>query len=77
MIASQEMSTRARKFARRLRHQSNINTLMVDERLTTREARDELDHYQAQGRGKKLAADSLAAALLIESWYREPHGIQP
>ena len=72
-----ELSTRARKFARRLRHQSNINTLMVDERLTTREARDELDHYQAQGRGKKLAADSLAAALLIESWYREPHGIQP
>ncbi|WP_180168319.1 Holliday junction resolvase RuvX [Acinetobacter sp. YH01003] len=72
-----ELSTRARKFARRLRHQSNINTLMVDERLTTREARDELDHYKAQGRGKKLAADSLAAALLIESWYREPHGIQP
>ena len=72
-----ELSTRARKFAKRLRHQSNINTLMVDERLTTREARDELDHYQAQGRGKKLAADSLAAALLIESWYREPHGIQP
>ncbi len=72
-----ELSTRARKFARRLRHQSNINTLMVDERLTTREARDELDHYQAQGRGKKLAADSLAAALLIESWYRDPHGIQP
>ncbi|WP_180158803.1 MULTISPECIES: Holliday junction resolvase RuvX [unclassified Acinetobacter] len=72
-----ELSTRARKFARRLRHQSNINTLMVDERLTTREARDELDHYQAQGLGKKLAADSLAAALLIESWYREPHGIQP
>ena len=72
-----ELSTRARKFARRLRHQSNINTLMVDERLTTREARDELDHYQAQGRGKKLAADSLAAALLIESWYRDPHGVHP
>ena len=72
-----ELSTRARKFARRLRHQSNIDTLMVDERLTTREARDELDHYQAQGRGKKLAADSLAAALLIESWYRDPHGVQP
>lgn len=72
-----ELSTRARKFAKRLRHQSNIRTLMVDERLTTREARDELDHYQAQGRGKKLAADSLAAALLIESWYRDPHGVHP
>ncbi|MFV0340704.1 MAG: Holliday junction resolvase RuvX [Parachlamydiaceae bacterium] len=72
-----ELSTRARKFASRLRHQTNIETLMVDERLTTREARDELDHYQAQGRGKKLAADSLAAALLLESWYRHPDGVQP
>ncbi len=72
-----ELSTRARKFARRLRHQTIIATLMVDERLTTREARDELDHYQAQGRGKKLSADSIAAALLIESWYRHPAGITP
>jgi putative holliday junction resolvase len=72
-----ELSTRARKFARRLRHQTNIETLMVDERLTTREARDELDHYQAQGRGKKLSADSIAAALFIESWYRNPEGVNP
>lgn len=72
-----ELSTRARKFARRLRHQTNIETLMVDERLTTREARDELDHYQAQGRGKKIAADSIAAALFIKSWYRYPQGVQP
>lgn len=72
-----ELSTRARKFARRLRHQTNIETWMVDERLTTREARDELEHYQAQGRGKKLAADSLAAALFIESWYRNPQGLTP
>lgn len=72
-----ELSTRARKFARRLRHQTNIETLMVDERLTTREARDELDHYHAQGRAKKLAADSIAAALFIESWYRNPEGITP
>ncbi len=72
-----ELSARARKFARRLRHQTNITTFMVDERLTTREARDELDHYQAQGRGKNVAADSIAAALLIESWYREPHGVNP
>lgn len=72
-----ELSTRARKFARRLRHQTNIETLMVDERLTTREARNELDSYQAQGRGKKLSADSIAAALFIESWYRNPEGLTP
>ncbi|TCH64899.1 Holliday junction resolvase RuvX [Acinetobacter sp. ANC 4862] len=72
-----ELSTRSRKFARRLRHQTNIETLMVDERLTTREARDELGHYQAQGRAKKLSADSVAAALFIESWYRNPEGLTP
>ena len=72
-----ELSTRARKFARRLQHQTNINTLMVDERLSTREARDELEHYQAQGRAKKLAADSIAAALFIQSWYRQPVCINP
>ena len=72
-----ELSTRARKFARRLRHQTNIETLIVDERLTTREARDELEQYQSQGRAKKLAADSIAAALFIESWYRNPEGLTP
>lgn len=72
-----ELSTRARKFARRLRHQTHITTWMVDERLTTRAARDELSQYQARGGQRKLAADSIAAALLIESWYREPCGIQP
>lgn len=72
-----DLSARARKFARRLRHQCHIETLMVDERLTTREAREELDHYQSQGRGKKLNADSLAAGLLIQSWYRNPQGLRP
>ncbi len=54
MIVNRSFRHGHRKFARRLRHQTNIATLMVDERLTTREARDELDHYQAQGRGKRL-----------------------
>ena len=72
-----ELSARARKFARRLKHQTNIETWMVDERLTTREARDELDHYQTQGRAKKIATDSIAAALFIESWYRSQNGLTP
>ncbi|SPL71077.1 Holliday junction resolvase RuvX [Acinetobacter stercoris] len=72
-----ELSARARKFARRLRHQTNIETFMVDERLTTRDARNELEHYHTQGRGKNIAADSMAACLFIESWYRNPEGIKP
>ena len=72
-----ELSARARKFARRLRHQTNIETWMVDERLTTREARDTLDRYQSQGQAKRLSADSLAAAILIENWYQAPQGLTP
>ena len=72
-----ELSARARKFARRLRHQTNIETFMVDERLTTREARNSLLSYQQQGHGKKTNADSLAATMLIESWFREASGVQP
>lgn len=72
-----DLSTRARKFARRLRHQTNITTWMVDERLSTREARETLESYQQQGQAKRLSADSIAAALLIESWYREAVGITP
>ena len=49
----------------------------IDERLTTREAREELGFYQEQGRAKKLSADSFAAALLIQSWYRNPVGLTP
>ena len=50
---------------------------MVDERLSTREARQELAFYQEQGRAKRLSADSFAAALLIQSWYHQPIGITP
>jgi len=72
-----ELSARARKFARRLRHQTNIETWMMDERLTTREAREELESHQSKGQAKRLSADSFAAALLIQSWYRDPTGILP
>lgn len=70
-----ELSLRARKFARRLRHQTNIATFMIDERLTTREARDQIQYYQSQGQGKRLTADSMAAGVLIETWYHHPQYI--
>lgn len=76
-----ELSLRARKFARRLRHHSSIRTLMVDERLTTREARQYL-YSSSHSHGTKKeklphSADSIAAALMIESWYRDPTGYEP
>lgn len=51
---------------------------MLDERLSTREAREQVTNYQNQGRGKRLNADSMAAAVLIENWYYDnTQGILP
>jgi putative Holliday junction resolvase len=72
-----ELSMRARKFARRLKHRLNKPVWMVDERLSTRDARDNLSKFQKNKQAKNISADSLAAVLLIESWFREPYGLQP
>ncbi len=77
MISESELSTRARKFAAPFSSSTNIETLMVDERLTTREARDELGHYQAQGRGKNFQPTVSQLRYFIESWYRNPVGVKP
>lgn len=66
------LSLRARKFARRLRHQTNIATYMIDERLSSREARQQLQYYQAKGQKKRVNVDSLVASILIETWYYDP-----
>lgn len=72
-----ELSLRARKFARRLKHRMNKPVWMIDERLTTREARQQLEQYQQHGHGKKTSADSIAAGLLVESWFNEAQGMLP
>lgn len=54
-----DMSARARRFARALERRSGVRTVLVDERLTTREA---------------LALDgdhALAAMLIAETWLGE------
>lgn len=65
----QEMSKRAQRFGRRLEGRFGISTEFIDERLTTREA------YQLaienQRKKSKTEIDSLAAALITESWLRE------
>ena len=64
----QEMTARAKRFGRQLQGRFGIETDMVDERLTTREA------YQiaeaSQRHRSKPEIDSLAAALITESWLR-------
>ncbi|MEC7121310.1 MAG: Holliday junction resolvase RuvX [Pseudomonadota bacterium] len=72
-----ELSRRARKFARRLRHQTNLPVWMVDERLSTRDARERVDQIAQHRRGRLPSADAMAAVLLAETWFREPQGILP
>lgn len=63
----QEISLAARKFARRLETKYHLPIHLVDERLTTKEARAIL---RAQG-SRETLVDSCAAALIVESWLRE------
>ncbi len=70
-----DLSRRARKFARRLKHRLNKPVWMIDERLSTREARATLQELDK--RGKRHSADAFAAVMLVECWCRHPVGIVP
>ena len=63
-----EFSVRARKFANRFHGRFGVKVEMVDERLTSFEAKSEV-----MGRGgsrdyKNNPVDSIAARLILESW---------
>ena len=64
-----EMTAAAKKFKRQLEGRFHIKTILVDERLTTREAYH-ISIESGQFRNKQQI-DSLSAALLTESWLRE------
>lgn len=64
-----ELSAQARRFGRRLNGRYGVPVMMVDERLTTREAREQLGGKAKHGPDPRV--DSLAAALIIESFFSE------
>ncbi len=78
-----ELSQRARRFARRLQGRFNLEVAMVDERLTSREAKSMLREQQRSGgRQSKLSdltrIDHVAAALILQSWLENPQlGMKP
>lgn len=64
-----ELSERARRFARQLEGRFNKPVFLVDERLSTREARERMgDQYRG---GPDDRVDSMAAVLMIESYFQE------
>ncbi|WP_207060571.1 Holliday junction resolvase RuvX [Motiliproteus sp. SC1-56] len=67
-----EMSFRARKFANRLQARYQLIAYLMDERLTSHEAKG--IHLARGGRAdfKTHSMDGMAAQLILESWFREP-----
>jgi putative Holliday junction resolvase len=63
-----ELAGRARKFARRLEGRFGLPVEMVDERLTSFEAKQALREQGHGGDYKAAPADSLAAELILRSW---------
>ncbi len=64
-----EFCRRARKFARRLEGRFGIRTLMVDERLSTREARERGGPRESY---RSDPVDSIAAEVILETWLGDP-----
>ena len=67
-----ELSRLSRKFARRLEARYRLPVWMVDERLTSREARSMLSAVADRRKGKLPSVDSTAAVLLTEAWLESP-----
>ena len=66
-----ELSERSRKFARKLEGRFNIKYEMIDERLSSFEAKERSREEGHQGDYKKAPVDALAAKILIEQWFRQ------
>lgn len=66
---------RARKFARRLQGRMNLPVKMVDERLSTAEAKSQGERPKSY---RDKPVDSEAACLILETWLRYPEiGLTP
>lgn len=64
-----EMSDRAEKFARRIDGRFNMKTEMMDERLSSFEARGEIIEKTGSRDFKQQNIDSLSAKIILESWF--------
>ena len=73
-----DISRRARKFGRRLEARYRLPVWMVDERLTSRAARDLLAEAGSRHKGRLASVDSTAAVLMTEGWLQAPEcGLKP
>lgn len=66
-----EMCQRARKFAKRLHGRYNRPYHMMDERLSSYEAKGQVIAQGGNRNFKENSVDGLAAQMILESWFAE------
>jgi putative holliday junction resolvase len=67
--SDQEITKRARKFANQIHGRFGLQVELVDERLSSAAAREELFEFGGYKKLKKSQLDSIAAVLILESWF--------
>ena len=67
----QRLTERARKFANRIHGRFGVQISLVDERLSSVAAREELFEQGGYRGLQKQSIDSLAACHILETWFRE------
>lgn len=69
MEGEDTLTTRqARNFAASLGRRTDVPIHMMDERLTSAEAEQELNAANVRGKKRKMALDSQAAVIILRSW---------
>ncbi|WP_027965723.1 Holliday junction resolvase RuvX [Halomonas halocynthiae] len=69
------MSTRARKFGKRLYGRFGVPCEMADERGSTREAKTIAKQAGHRGNYRAESVDGIAAVLILESWLAQQEGL--
>ncbi|MBE0462198.1 Holliday junction resolvase RuvX [Halomonas sp. AOP43-A1-21] len=70
-----DMSKRARKFGNRLHGRYGKPCVMVDERGSTREAKQIARDAGHRGNYREESVDGIAAVLILEGWFAHQEGL--
>ena len=65
---------KARSFAAWLRKAVGLPVVLLDERLTTRQALNDLDDGRLRGRNKKVWEDQVAAVIILSTYLERKRG---
>ncbi|WNZ56631.1 Holliday junction resolvase RuvX [Microbulbifer sp. EKSA008] len=65
-----EFGVRARKFSQRLHGRYGLPVELIDERLSTRAAKEEANERGHRGNYAQDPVDSIAARIILEDWLR-------